>query len=127
MTEIILARHGETEWNVKEVFRGRIDIELNETGVKQAELLAEYLGEANLDAIYTSPLKRALETAKTIAGYHKLDVDIAPGLVDLNYGEWQGLSHQEVRDKYRELYTQWIVNFPILKAKAIVQKHLLKN
>ena len=43
MTQIILVRHGETEWNVKEVFRGRIDIELNETGLKQAQLLAKYL------------------------------------------------------------------------------------
>jgi broad specificity phosphatase PhoE len=46
MAEIILARHGETEWNVTEVFRGRIDIDLNETGVKQAKLLAEYLSES---------------------------------------------------------------------------------
>ncbi|GAJ10056.1 unnamed protein product, partial [marine sediment metagenome] len=59
MTAIILARHGETEWNVKEIFRGRIDIELNETGIKQAELLAEYLIDLKIDAIYSSPLKRA--------------------------------------------------------------------
>ena len=49
MTEIILTRHGETEWNVKEIFRGRIDIELNETGVKQAKLLAEYLSGLKID------------------------------------------------------------------------------
>jgi len=108
MTEIILARHGETDWNVAEVFRGRIDIELNETGMKQSELLAEYLSDLKLDAIYSSPLKRALKAAEMIASYHKLDVEIAPGLIDFNYGGWQGLPHQEVKNKYKELYAQWI-------------------
>ncbi|GAF84352.1 unnamed protein product [marine sediment metagenome] len=110
MIEIILARHGETEWNVGEIFRGRIDIELNETGIKQAELLAEYLSDLKIDAIYSSPLKRALKTSEIIAGYHKLDVEITPGLIDFNYGKWQGLSHQEVKDKYKELYAEWIKN-----------------
>lgn len=108
MTEIILARHGETEWNVEEVFRGRIDIELNEDGIKQAELLAEYLSDLKIAAIYSSPLKRALQTAEIIAGYHRLNVEIASGLIDLDYGKWQGLRHQEVKDKYKELYRGWI-------------------
>ncbi len=107
MTEIILVRHGETEWNVAEIFRGRIDIELNETGIKQAALLAEYLADLKINAVYSSPLKRALKTAEIITGYHQLDVEIASGLIDFNYGKWQGLLHQEVRDKYKELYAQW--------------------
>jgi len=110
MTEIILVRHGETEWNVEEVFRGRIDIELNETGLKQAELLAEYLGEINIDAVYSSPLKRALKTAEVIARYHKLEVEIALGLIDFNFGKWQGLPRQEVKRRYKQLYAQWIKN-----------------
>jgi len=108
MKQITLVRHGETEWNVKEVFRGRTDIELNETGMRQAELLAEHLSNIKIAAIYSSPLRRALKTAETIASYHKLDVEIAPGLIDFNYGKWQGLSHQEVRDRYKGLYAQWI-------------------
>jgi len=108
MTEIILVRHGETEWNVEEVFRGRIDIELNQAGIKQSELLAEYLSEREIDAIYSSPLKRALKTAEIIAVYHKRDVEIAPGLIDFDCGKWQGLSLQKVKDKYKELYAQWI-------------------
>jgi len=111
MTEIILVRHGETEWNVEEVFRGRIDVELNETGVRQAELLAEYLRDVNIEAVYASPLKRALRTAEMIAGSHQLEVEIAPGLIDFNFGKWQGLPHQEVKDRYQELYTEW-VNHP---------------
>ena len=110
MTGIILARHGQTEWNVEEVFRGRIDIELDKTGMRQAELLAEYLSDRKIDAVYSSPLKRALKTAEVIAGYHKLEVGIAPGLIDFDFGKWQGLSHQEVKDKYRELYTEWTNN-----------------
>ena len=108
MTRIILVRHGETEWNIEEVFRGRIDIELNETGMKQAELLAEYLSHVKIDAVYSSPLKRALKTAEIIASYHKLDIEITPGLIDFDYGKWQGLAHQQVKDKYKELYAEWI-------------------
>jgi broad specificity phosphatase PhoE len=108
MTQIILARHGETEWNVEEVFRGRIDVELNETGVKQAQLLSEYLSDLKIDAIYSSPLKRALKTAERIAGYHELEVEIVPGLIDFDYGKWQGLAHQAVKDKYKKLYAGWV-------------------
>ena len=108
MLEIILARHGETDWNVAEVFRGRIDVALNETGIKQAELLGEYLSDAEIGAVYSSPLKRALKTAETIAGYHSLEVNVVHGLIDFDFGEWQGLSHQAVRDSYQGLYAEWI-------------------
>ena len=110
MAEIILIRHGETEWNRREIFRGRIDIELNETGIRQAELLARYLSQVKIAAIYSSPLRRALETAETMASYHKLEVVTTPKLIDFDYGEWQGLPHQEVKDKYRELYAEWLKN-----------------
>ena len=110
MTEIVLVRHGETDWNVEEVFRGRIDIELNETGMKQAELLAGYLKDLRIAAIYSSPLKRAQKTAEMIASYHNLDVEIAPGLIDFDFGKWQGLSHQAVKDRYKEPYAEWIKN-----------------
>lgn len=110
MTEVILVRHGKTAWNVEEVFRGRIDVELNETGVREAELLAEYLSGVKVEAVYSSPLRRALKTAEMIARYHKLEVEIAPGLIDFDFGEWQGLPHQEVKDRYKELYAQWQEN-----------------
>ena len=108
MLEIILARHGETDWNVAEVFRGRADVALNETGVQQAELLGEYLSGVKIDAVYSSPLKRALKTAEAIAGRHALEVNVVHGLIDFDFGEWQGFSHQEVKDKYKELYAEWI-------------------
>ena len=118
MTEIVLVRHGETDWNVEEVFRGRIDIELNETGMKQAELLAEYLKDLRIAAIYSSPLKRAQKTAEMIASYHNLDVEIAPGLIDFDFGKWQGLSHQAVKDRYKEPYAEWIKNPQRVKMPA---------
>jgi len=108
MTEIILARHGETEWNVQEIFRGRLNVELNETGLEQAELLAEYLSGVKIEAVYSSPLKRALKTAEAIASHHKLDAKITPGLTDFDFGRWQGLPHQEVKEKYKELYMEWL-------------------
>ncbi len=108
MAEIILARHGETEWNVAEVFRGRIDIDLSETGVKQAKLLAEYLSTSKIEAVYSSPLKRAHNTAETIARPHKMKVNADPDLIDFDFGQWQGLSHEEIKEKYKDLYTKWI-------------------
>ena len=107
MTEIILARHGETEWNIEEVFRGRIDVELNETGLKQAELLGEYLSKFEIEGVYSSPLKRALRTAQTIADYQRLKVQIAPALIDFDFGQWQGLSLKEVKAKYESLFHEW--------------------
>ncbi len=104
MTTIILARHGETEWNAEEIFRGRIDVELNETGIREAELLAKYLSDMTITAVYSSPLKRALQTAEMIARHHDVKVEVAPQLIDLDYGEWQGLSHETVRDRYGQLY-----------------------
>ena len=104
MTEIILARHGQTAWNIGEVFRGQTDIPLDETGEKQAQLLAEYLSSRKIEAVYSSPLQRALKTAQAIARYHQFEVQVTQGLNDLSFGEWEGMPHEEVREKYRELY-----------------------
>jgi broad specificity phosphatase PhoE len=110
MVEITLARHGETDWNRREIFRGRADIELSETGAGQAELLAKYLSQVEITAIYASPLKRSLKTAEAIASYHNLEVKTAAGLIDLDYGKWQGLPHKEVKEKYPKLYAEWLKN-----------------
>jgi broad specificity phosphatase PhoE len=106
--EIMLVRHGETDWNVSEVFRGRADVELNETGIMQARRLGEYLSGAKIGAVYSSPLKRAAETAGAIAGHQAVEVNIVRGLIDFDYGKWQGLSHQEVKVRYKELYEAWL-------------------
>ncbi|TET42574.1 MAG: histidine phosphatase family protein [Dehalococcoidia bacterium] len=115
MTEIILARHGETEWNVGEIYRGRVDINLDEVGLKQAESLGKYLTDLKLDAVYSSPLRRALDTANIIARCQKVDVTVSNGLIDFDYGEWQGLPDEEVRKLYPALYDQWHTNPHLVK------------
>lgn len=117
MTRLILVRHGETEWNRVERFRGRIDVELNETGHDQAQAAAERLRDWTIDAVYSSPLKRALDTAQPIAEACKHEVRPLPGIVDVDYGQWAGHSPQEVADEYPDVYQTWVeashlVEFP---------------
>jgi broad specificity phosphatase PhoE len=107
MAKLILARHGETLWNVDKVFRGRADVNLDEVGIKQAELMGKYLSNWELEAIYSSPLTRALDTANMIARYQKVAVLIAQGLTDFDYGEWQSLPEQEVKRLYPDLLSEW--------------------
>lgn len=107
MAELILARHGETMWNVEKVFRGRADVNLDEVGIKQAELLGKYLSNWELEAIYSSPVKRALDTANIVARYQKVAVRIAEGLTDFDFGEWQSLPEQEVKRLYPAILSEW--------------------
>lgn len=108
MTTIILVRHGQTEWNRVERFRGRADVPLNEMGIKQAEATGERIAEKwKPAAIYSSPLSRAVKTAEAIAKHFDLKVQIHPGLADIDYGDWQGLSPDEVRARWGEMLDTW--------------------
>ncbi len=107
MVKLILARHGETVWNVEKIYRGRKDVNLDEVGIRQAELLGNYLSNWELTTIYSSPLRRAIETANIIARYQKIGVHVADGLIDINYGEWQALPEQEVKRLYPTLHNDW--------------------
>ena len=113
MITILLIRHGETAWNKEEIFRGRADIELNETGLRQAQLLAEYLKDEKIAAVYSSPLKRALQTAKKIASYQNLKVTISPELNDFDFGKWQGLPLESVKRDFPVIFDEWL-NHPHL-------------
>lgn len=110
MAKLILVRHGETLWNVEKVFRGRADVSLDELGIRQAELLGKYLSNWRLEAIYSSPVKRALDTANIIARYQNVAVRIAEGLTDFDFGEWQSLPEQEVMRLYPDLLNEWHSN-----------------
>jgi broad specificity phosphatase PhoE len=117
VTRVYLVRHGQTEWNKNLIFRGRIDIPLNEKGHREAEAIAEALKDRNIDAIYTSPLGRSIETARPTAEFFDLEIVCVPGLIDISYGDWEGLSFNEVKKRYKNQYTKWekrpdLVRFP---------------
>jgi len=107
MAELILARHGETVWNIEKIYRGRTDVNLDEVGIKQARLLGKYLSNWEVEAIYSSPLRRAIDTANIIDRYQKIGVHIAEGLIDFDYGEWQSLPEQEAKRLYPTLHNEW--------------------
>lgn len=108
MIEIILARHGETDWNAAEIFRGHADVALNENGIRQAEMLGKYLAPLDIDAVYSSPLQRAQQTAGAIAAPHSLEVKTAEGLIDIDFGEWQGMSLREVVARFKDIHDDWV-------------------
>ncbi|MHB0913997.1 MAG: alpha-ribazole phosphatase [Armatimonadota bacterium] len=108
MGKIYLIRHGETAWNKGGAYAGSTDIPLNDTGRRQAEMLAERL--TNLDAVYSSDLSRARDTARTIAERSGLDVQEFAGLQEVNYGEWEGVSEAEIAVRYADLYQAWREN-----------------
>jgi broad specificity phosphatase PhoE len=107
-TRVVLLRHGETEWNRVERFRGRIDIELNQLGQQQALAAAQRLSGWQIEAIYSSPLQRALQTAQPVAHACGLELDILDGITDVDYGSWAGLSAEEARAQDPELYGTWL-------------------
>lgn len=115
--ELILIRHGVTDWNEGGIFRGHEDVRLNALGIAQADATAEALQDRVFEAIYASPLKRALVTARRIALPHEIDVRPNDGFLDVNYGAWQGLKETTVKEKYPVAYDKWMkspakVKFP---------------
>lgn len=107
MTRIYLVRHGQTLWNNASRYQGHTDIELSDTGRKQANALAKRLAKEEINAIYSSDLKRALETAIILAAPHNLPVQTLQELREINFGVWEGLTFEEIRAKYQELADRW--------------------
>jgi broad specificity phosphatase PhoE len=107
MTSVYLVRHGQTAWNKEEIFRGRTDIPLDETGLKQAELAGEYFKGMQVHEIYASPLARAWETALKIAQFRNLKVRSLKGIIDMSFGRWEGRPHQDIQKNDGEIYRQW--------------------
>jgi probable phosphoglycerate mutase len=138
---LVLVRHGQTGWNApsrvvngtdggQERFRGRTDLPLDETGQVQAHAVAEQLKGEPIAAIYASPLLRALQTAQPLAGGLGLKIQPHDGLLDINYGHFQGLTHAKAAETYPDLYSLWRtapgqVHFPSGECLADVQSRLL--
>jgi broad specificity phosphatase PhoE len=108
MTEIILVRHGQTKWNKEKIFRGLIDVPLNETGIEQAAAAGKILSRYPVKAVYSGPLTRAVATAQEIARFHQLATQIHDGFNDLDFGEWQGLSLEEVQANFPDNFQLWV-------------------
>jgi broad specificity phosphatase PhoE len=104
-TTILLARHGETDWNAARRVQGHTDVPLNERGREQARALAAELREERLDAVYASDLLRAHETARIVAATQGLEVTVLPDLRERNFGTWEGLTDVEVLARFPHAHT----------------------
>lgn len=106
--QLILIRHGETLWNEEGRVQGTSDVELSAAGKKQAELLALSLKDHPLEAIHASPLKKAYQTAEIINEFHRLDLQIHRGLMEMDQGDFEGVSFKELMAGKKEFLQQWI-------------------
>lgn len=112
MLELIFVRHGETTSQITNKYIGVTDIPLSERGKRQALSLARTFAREKLDAIYTSPLTRAKETADPIAKMLYLEAQVVSDLCDRNYGIWEGLTMDEIQEKYPNEHDLWYKTWP---------------
>ena len=106
MLTLVLTRHGLTDRSTPEQHLGqKIDVPLNEAGREQAKALAGRLEGIEFDRILSSPLVRAQETAKIVAGDRTVETE--PRLKEMDYGEWEGLSYQEIDDRFSDMRERW--------------------
>ena len=107
MTRLIIVRHAEPDAMRGRIY-GRLDPPLSPTGRAQAERVALWLQPAPLDAVYASPLRRARETAGFLVRERGIEMAIHPGLVDIDFGEWEGRRFDELERSDPELYRSWM-------------------
>jgi len=118
MSRILLVRHGHVDGMSPERFRGRRDVDLSELGTRQAQATAQRIArEWHPVAIYTSPLRRCLQTAGAIGAACGLSASVLDDLNDVHYGDWEWHTHEEVRARWPELFECWfsapqLVRFP---------------
>jgi broad specificity phosphatase PhoE len=106
---VILVRHGETDLNAKGVFRGRADVPLSARGRAQSKAVARALRGIRLDGIYSSPLARANETASAIAARRGVHVATAVEFIDMDFGQWQGLTVAQATERYPAESRAWVL------------------
>lgn len=115
-TRLYLIRHGETSWNKEGRYQGWTDIALSEDGVEQASLLAKRFDYLPLDAIYVSPLGRAIATAEPIAKVKNLPIIVDNHFKEINFGEWEGHTIAELTEKFGKPYLDFFgdpFNYPM--------------
>ena len=109
-TTILLARHGECRRNVEGLFRGRVDFPLNERGLRQAAELGSALRPYSPEAVMTSPLLRAKDTARAIAGACSIRVEEDEGFNNISLGIWEGQPKTEIAERYPGQWKIWLEN-----------------
>lgn len=107
---IYITRHGETEWNAAGRIQGHTDVPLSDRGREQAGMLARRLAPAPIDAVYSSDLARAAETAKVALGERDIPITFTEQLREYNKGVFEGLTEAEYREKYPDLYEPSLAN-----------------
>lgn len=108
MLRLLLIRHGQTLWNAELRYQGQTDVPLNELGRRQAEALGRRLAGETIHAVYASDLQRAVDTAAPLAAIHGLDIIREPRLRELNFGQWEGCTFEEIRRREPEAYEAWL-------------------
>ena len=111
MLNLILVRHGETEWNVQRRYQGQSDIPLSAIGEQQAKLVAKCFVNRKIDAAYASDLKRAWQTATVIAEKNSLTIISEPRLREINFGVLEGLTWDEAEIKHPETLKMWLEDY----------------
>ena len=106
ITTLLIIRHGQTDSNISGYYMGWSQEDLNETGYRQAQLLSERLSGVSIDAIYSSPLKRALATAEAVAAPHKITPIEMDDLIEINLGDWQELHAGEIIKRWPDMWQQ---------------------
>lgn len=106
-TRLLLARHGLTTWNALGRFQGQTDVPLSEIGQGQAAALGKRLASAQIDAIYASDLQRARATAEAIHSHHSCPLYVEPGLREMSFGQWEGLTYDEIQARDPDFLDRW--------------------
>lgn len=108
MIRVYLVRHGETKGNKEGYFRGRYDYPLNENGLFQAKEVAKYFKDKKIDIIYSSPLKRAYQTAMEIAKIKNMEVIKDEGFNNLYFSSWEGKPKELIKKEFPLLWKKWL-------------------
>jgi alpha-ribazole phosphatase len=109
--QLYLIRHGATELNEKQIYQGWTDADLSETGKRQCELVKQKLRGVCFEAVVSSPLQRALQSAAIISGFSRECIRACEFLKEFNFGAWEGLSYEEVERQYPREWQDWCADW----------------
>lgn len=134
----ILVRHGQTDWNSNRMTQGQSDTLLNKTGITQAKRVAKVLEDETIGKCYYSPLKRARITAEIIIDHLNLSSEEDSSLIEVNFGQWEGLTINQISERYEDAFTDWSysphklvipggenMNDTLVRAKTFAEDRLL--